>query len=101
MPPSRASAIASRASVTVSIAAETIGIASAIDGVSRVRGRDVVRQDARLGRDEQHVVEGEALLRELLLEREEPLDVSLSEFQLRHRRDCTDAFRRRSGCRVR
>ena len=34
----------------------------------------VVRQDVRLGRDEQDVVERQALPRELLLERQQPLD---------------------------
>ena len=67
IPPSRASAIASRASVTVSIAAETIGISSSIVARQPGRGRDVVREHRRLGRHEQDVVEGEALLRELLL----------------------------------
>ena len=37
--------------------------------------RDVVREHLGLGRHEQDVVEGEALSRELLLEREEPLDL--------------------------
>ena len=75
IPPSRASAIARRASVTVSIAAETIGISSAIVRRQPRRGRDVVRQHVRLGRHEEHVVEGEPLLRELGVEGEEPLDV--------------------------
>ena len=65
IPPSRASAIASRASVTVSIAAETTGISRAIVRVSRVEVIDVVRQDRRLGRNEQHVIEGQAFLAEL------------------------------------
>ena len=75
MPPSRASAIARRASVTVSIAAETIGIASSIERVRRAARRDVVRQDVRLGRDEEHVVEGEPLATELPVELQQPLDV--------------------------
>ena len=77
MPPSRASAIASRASVTVSIAAETIGISSAIVRVSRVAVRDVVRQHRRLGRDEQDVVEGQALLAELRVPIELPVQVAI------------------------
>ena len=79
MPPSRASAIASRASVTVSIAAETSGMLSSIERVSRVRGRDVVRQHARLGRDEQDVVEGEPLLGELPVQVEQPLQLVRTE----------------------
>ena len=75
MPPSRASAIARRASVTVSIAAETIGIASSIERRQPGARRDVVRQDVRLGRDEEHVVEGEPLLAELPVELQQPLDV--------------------------
>ena len=39
------------------------------------RGRHVVRQDVRLRRHEQYVVEGEPFLGELLLEREEPLEL--------------------------
>ena len=39
------------------------------------RRRDVVRQHARLGRHEQDVIEREAFLGELLLEREEPLEL--------------------------
>ena len=62
MPPSRASAIASRASVTVSIAAETSGMLERDRAREPRRGRDVVRQHRRLGRDEQHVVEGQPLL---------------------------------------
>ena len=49
------------------------------------RGRDVVGQDVRLGRDEQDVVEGQALSGELVLEREEPLDAS--DFDLRQLAD--------------
>ena len=75
-PPSRASAIASRASVTVSIAAETIGIASGIVAASAASRRDVVREHCGLGRDEQDVVERQPFLRELLLQREEPLDLN-------------------------
>ena len=75
IPPSRAIAMARRASVTVSIAAETIGIARSIEGVRRVARRDVVRQDVRLGRDEEHVVEGEPLAAELPVELQQPLDV--------------------------
>ena len=82
MPPSRASAIASRDSVTVSIAAETIGIASSIRGVSRVASRDLAREHVRGGRLEQHVVEGEALARELAAHRDEPLDVLRPELKL-------------------
>ena len=37
--------------------------------------RDVVRQDVRLGRDEQHVVEGEPFAAELPVELQQPLDV--------------------------
>ena len=75
MPPSRASAIASRASVTVSIAAETIGNAQ-LDRPRQPRSRrDVVRQHPRLGGDEQHVVEREPFLRELPVERDEPLEL--------------------------
>ena len=62
MPPSRASAIAIRASVTVSIAAETTGTSSAIVRVSRVAVETSFGSTRRLGRHEQHVVEGEALL---------------------------------------
>ena len=40
----------------------------------RVR-RDVVRQDVRLGRLEEDVVEGQPFLRELLVEREKPLEI--------------------------
>ena len=39
-------------------------------------GRDFVRQDARLGRDEQDVVERQPLFPELPVELEEPLDLS-------------------------
>ena len=80
MPPSRASAIASRASVTVSIAAETTGMLSSIVRGQPRAGRDVVRQDARLGRHEQHVVEGEAFLGELPVQGDEPLQLVLAEF---------------------
>ena len=75
IPPSRASAIARRASVTVSIAAETIGISRSSERVSLRAGRDVVREDVRLGRDEEHVVEGEPLAAELPVELQQPLDV--------------------------
>ena len=37
--------------------------------------RDVVRQDVRLGRDEEHVVEGEPLAAELPVELQQPLYV--------------------------
>src|SRR5207342_1945144 len=47
-------------------------------------GRDVVRQHARLRRDEEDVVEGEALLAELPLERDEALDLLLPELGLHH-----------------
>ena len=66
IPPSRASAIAMRASVTVSIAAETTGDLERDRARQPRRGRDVVRQHRRLGRDEQDVVERQPLLRELL-----------------------------------
>ena len=66
MPPSRASAIAIRASVTVSIAAETIGSSSAIVRVSRVAVETSFGSTADSAGHEQHVVEGDALLRELL-----------------------------------
>ena len=66
IPPSRASAIAMRASVTVSIAAETTGTLSAIVRVSRVAVETSFGSTRRLGRDEQHVVEREPLLAELL-----------------------------------
>ena len=85
IPPSRASAIASRASVTVSIAAETIGIASAIAPRQPRRGRDVVREDVRLGGLEQHVVERQPLFRELALEREEALDLRATDSMLSSR----------------
>ncbi len=38
-------------------------------------GRDVVREDVRLRRDEEDVVEGEALLPELPVELQQPLNV--------------------------
>ena len=79
MPPSRASAIARRASVTVSIAAETSGISSVIDAREPRRGRNVVRKDARLGGNEQHVVERQPFLGELLLERKELLELLRTE----------------------
>jgi len=41
-------------------------------------GRDVVREHLRCGRHQEHVVEGEPLPRELVLEREEPLDLGVS-----------------------
>ena len=71
----RASAIASRASVTVSIAAETTGIASSSSRVSRVRVETSFGKHLGLGRHEQDVVEREPLARELVLQREEPLDL--------------------------
>ena len=76
IPPSRASAIASRASVTVSIAAETIGILSVMPRVRLGCSRDFVREDARLGRDEQDVVERQPFFPEFPVELEEPLDLS-------------------------
>ena len=63
------------ASVTVSIAAETIGIFSVIEGRQpRDRG-DVVREHLRLRGEQEHVVEREALLPELPLERQHVLDL--------------------------
>ena len=41
------------------------------------RRRDVVREDVRLGRPEEDVVEGEALLAELLFELPEALDLGV------------------------
>ena len=79
MPPSRASAIASRASVTVSIAADTSGISSVMLRVIRVA------VDTSLGRtrdsagNEQHVVECQAFLGELLLEGEKLLELLRTE----------------------
>ena len=85
-PPARASAIASRASVTVSIAAEISGMFSEIDGVSRVTVETSFGRTLRLRRDEEHVVEGEPLLAELPLERDEALDLGLVELGLHQRR---------------
>ena len=48
---------------------------------SRDRG-DVVREDVRLRRKQEHVVEREPLLAELALERDEPLDLVLPELGL-------------------
>ena len=76
IPPSRASAIARRASVTVSIAAETIGISIVMLARQPRCGRDVVREDSRLGRDEQDVVERQPLFPELPVELEQPLDLA-------------------------
>ncbi len=56
--------------------------------VQRDRGRqprdrrDVVRQHVRLRREQEHVVEGEPLLAELPLERDEALDLLLAELGL-------------------
>ena len=80
MPPSRASAIASRASVTVSIAADDDRNAQ-LDRARQPRARrDVVREHARLGRDEEHVVEREAFLGELPVQGNKPLQLVLAEF---------------------
>ena len=46
-------------------------------------GRDVVREDLGLRRQQQHVVEREAFLAELALERDEPLELELVP-RLRH-----------------
>ena len=46
-------------------------------------GRDVVRKDVRLRRDEEHVVEGEALLPELPVELQQPLNVVRRSARLR------------------
>ena len=59
MPPSRAMQMAVAASVTVSMADETIGMARLIPGVSCVRDIDVLRNDVAVGRNQQHVIEGE------------------------------------------
>ena len=57
-----------------------------LDALGEVRPRrNVVRQDARLRRNEQHIVEREPFLGELPLEGEEPLDVALRELQFLHR----------------
>jgi hypothetical protein len=56
-------------------------------------GGDVVRQDVRLGRDEEHVVEGEPLAAELAIELQQPLDVvgaQLSCFVLRQEEEGTN-----------
>ena len=47
--------------------------------------RDVVREDVRLGRKQQHVVEREPFLAELPLERDEALDLLLAELGLHAR----------------
>ncbi len=59
-------------------------------------GRDVVREDVRLGGDEEHVVEREPFLAELPLERDEALDLLLAELGLHHD-DVSSVRRRRSG----
>ena len=60
MPPCRAIAIAIRASVTVSIALDTSGIDSSMLRVSRVVVVASARIEVALGRQQQHVVEGQA-----------------------------------------
>ena len=59
MPPSRAMQMAVRASVTVSIADETSGMARLIAWRQLRPHVDVLRKDLAVGRDQQHVVEGE------------------------------------------
>ena len=60
MPPWRAIAIAIRASVTVSIALDTSGTASVDVAGQPGGGVDLARHDVGLGRQQQHVVEGQA-----------------------------------------
>ena len=48
-------------------------------------GRDVVREDARLRGNEEHVVEGEPFPRELSIELDKPLEFCLVEVQTLHR----------------
>jgi hypothetical protein len=63
MPPSCAIAMARRASVTVSIAADSSGnIQADVAGQTSLEGR-VGRQDIRVSRDEQHVIERECFLK--------------------------------------
>ena len=61
--------------MTVSIAAETTGIASSISRVSRVRVETSFGSTSDSAGHEQDVVERQPLAGELLLEREEPLDL--------------------------
>ena len=60
MPPWRAMAIAIRASVTVSIALDTSGIGRLDVAGQPARGVDAAGHDVGLGRQQQHVVEGQA-----------------------------------------
>ena len=78
-----------RASVTVSIAAETSGMFERDRRCQPRDRRDVVREDVRLGRKEQNVVEREPFLAELPLERDEALDLVLAELGL-HARDVSE-----------
>ena len=68
-PPSRASAIARRASVTVSIAAETTGTSKDDRPGQPGCGGDIVRENTRLGRHEENVIERQPFLRKFLRER--------------------------------
>jgi hypothetical protein len=59
------------------------------------RGRDLVRQHARLRGDEQDVVEGQALTRELSIELDQALDRLRRELDCQLAFDGTNGFRRR------
>ncbi len=78
MPPSRANAMAMRPSVTVSMAEEMIGTLSTIPGAIRVLVSTLARHHIRCGRQQQHIVEGQAESGELVGSRMAPPDSSSS-----------------------